>query len=168
MSMTKSIYEIYENVEKEIDRMRLTIHLHSQDYIEFLKFLQQLGRRDVIDGTYANIGSGGIWALNGIYCQVHLEKNEKFSDVVSILNWFLDNGWTQNGQNEDASWGSSIGYREVKFTKPASLPLLWSHHELPSQSLHATVRMWPHPQSQTCTREQVGVEPTYKIVCKEN
>lgn len=166
--MTKTLQEIHLEAEKEIDKKRLTIHLHSQAYVEFTEFLRRAGRRDSVDGTYANIGSGGIWSLNGIYAQVHLEQHERFSDVTPILDWFLDHGWKEVGQSEDASWGSTtIGYREVKFTKEAPPPLYWSHHELPTQSLYATVRMWPHPDSQVCVREQVGVEPTYRIVCKD-
>lgn len=162
-----TLHDIHIEAEKEIDKKRLTIHLHSAEFIALSEFLRTLDRPDGISGTYANIGSGGLWSLNGLYVQVHLDEHETFASAAPIIGWFLNNGWEQNGQSEDASWGASIGYREVKFKKQAPPPLFWKHRDLPKQDLYGTVRIWPNPKSQNCKRVQIGVEPTYKIVCGE-
>lgn len=165
----KSIEEIYAEAEKGIDAMRLTIHLHAAEYSALSRFIESLHRPDVDGGTYGDIGYQTGWCIRGLIVQVHLTKEESFKDAEPILTWFLDRGWTQCGQSEDANWGVySMGYRQVEFKKTGHVPMFWEHKSIPSLEMRATVRMWPHRDGVTCKKVEDGVEKKYKFVCQES
>lgn len=161
----KTLHDIHKALEAEIDDRRLTIHLHAHEFILCTQFLRTLGRSDGYDGTYVNIGAGDGLSLRGLIVQVHLGASESFKAAAPILDWFLAQGWTPGAQSESADkyWM----YREYTFHKTAPVPLFWSHKDLPTQKLQATVRVWPPANSQHCKRVETGVEPTFKLVCED-
>lgn len=160
----KALTDIHQAVEKRIDEIRLTIHLHAHDYTLMRAFLEELGRPEEGEReTYLDMG----WEygqLRGLIIQVHLAKEERFVVAEPILTKLLELGWTQSKQNEDASWG----HREVTFSKPYPEPPLWwpTHKDWKRTTLTATVRMWPHPDSQLCKKVETGTKLTYKFVCE--
>lgn len=166
--MRDTLQDIHKKMEDEIDRMRLTVHLHANEFIQVNAYLRALGRKEGSDGTYATIGAWGF-SIRGLVIQVHLEQHETFSDAAPIIEFLLSRGWTQVSQSDDANWGggSIVGNRDIKFAKPSPGPLYWTDGHLKSErTINATVRIWPHANSQHCRRVQVGVEPTYKLVCE--
>jgi hypothetical protein len=161
--MTQPIGKPYQHVERVVDAMRLKVSMHYADYINMMAFLKGLGRQDGYNGTYADIGFE--WGqLNGLIVQVKLQQDESFKAAEPIISWLLEHGWTQNGNSEDARWG----YRQVDFRKTENQPpMFWpSHKEWKPYTLTATVRIWPHPDSQICKKVEDGQETKYKYVCE--
>lgn len=161
--MNEPIKHYFNRVEKEVDRMRLLVGMHAMEYGCLVAFLRELGRpEDVSHGTYASVGFQ-YGQLNGLIVQYHLQEQESFVAAEPVLSWFLDRGWKQGTQHEDASWG----YRQVEFTKVEPEPaMFWPpHKEWKPYELTATVRIWPHPNSQVCKKVEDGTEPKYKFVC---
>jgi hypothetical protein len=144
--MMKSIADYYKDVERRVDEIRLTIHLHAHDYSLIQQFLVGLNRKDDWQGTYTQLGyeSG---SLQGIIVQFHLEESESFKVATPLLEYLFANGWKQAEQNENASWG----YREVSFTK--------MHNDQPLY--------WPVGKEWSPKKVEDGVEPKYKFVCQE-
>jgi hypothetical protein len=160
----KGIGEINAEAEQAIDKMRMLIHLHAQEYIMLCRFLESLVRPNDSCGTYAGLGySGG--SIAGVYVQVHLEKEESFKVAEPIIAFLLDRGWTVSGQTETAE-GDYWSFREVTFQKPSDPPLFPSARDPKIPTLTATIRMWPHKESAVCKRVEDGVVPKYKLVCE--
>jgi hypothetical protein len=160
----KGIGEINAEAEQAIDKMRMLIHLHAQEYIMLCRFLESLGRDDGSSGTYPGLGySGGT--ITGIYVQVHLGKEESFKAAEPIIAVLLDRGWTVSGQTETAE-GDYWSFREVTLKKPSDPPLFPSARDQKMPTLTATIRMWPHKDSAVCKRVEDGVVPKYKLVCE--
>ena len=160
----KTISDINAEAEAAIDRVRLLIHLHAQEYIMLCRFLESLGRDNGSGGTYSGLGySGG--SIAGIYVQMHLGKDESFKAAEPIIAFLLDRGWTVSGQTETAE-GDYWTFREVTFQKPSDPPLFPSARDPKIPTLTATIRMWPHKESAVCKRVEDGVVPKYKLVCE--
>lgn len=161
----RAISEINAEAEKAIDRMRLLIHLHAQEYIMLCRFVESLGRPDGYDGTYAGLGCTP-GSLIGVFAQVHLAKDESFKAAEPIIAYLLERGWVVSGQTEEASEYATWNYREVTFKKPSDPPLFPSTRDVAIPALTATVRIWPHADSAVCKRVEDGVVPKYKLVCE--
>lgn len=161
--MNESIREVYDTVEREVDRMRLLVHMHASEYEALFLYLKEHGRPDGYDGTFASLGVTRD-QLNGLIVQFHLGEKESFRAADPVINFLLDRGWTENGNSEDAGWG----YRQFSFRKiEKDPPMFWpSHKEWKPYELTATVRIWPHPSSQVCKKVEDGQEAKYKFVCE--
>lgn len=150
--MNYPVEHFFEKIEDEARRMRLLVNTHSNEYMHLLAFLRNLGRPADTSGTYASIGFKD-GAVPGIIVQFHLSADESFMCAEPVVSWFLSCGWKLNEQSEDTSWG----YRQIVFKKVVN----------GLDALQATVRIWPHPQSQVCKKVEDGTEPKYKFVCLE-
>lgn len=156
--------EIHAAVEKEVDRMRLTVHLHAHEFTQINEFVATLCRHDGHDGTYVSLGytSG---SLPGVIVQVHLSKEETFKACSPIIDFLFSSGWEQDKQTENVDWG----YRQIAFKKMHDAPPLFYRSDKPWKpyKLTCTVRMWPHPLSTTCIKVEDGTEVKYKFACAE-
>jgi len=160
-----SISYAYKDCEKEVERMRLLIHMHAHEVNLMQQFIAGLHRLPVENSwrnTYASIGYTHMM-LNGLIVQFALGKDEGFSAAEPVLEFLLHRGWKPSGTSEDADFGN----REYRFKKTeTAMPLFWpSHHEWKPYELTATVRVWPHSESVICKKVQVGVKPEYKFEC---
>lgn len=161
----RSIEEVYADGEKEVDDIRLRIHMHAQEYRMLQEFVSDLGRPMDSNGTYADLG----WrqgSLLGLIVQMNLAPEESFKAASPVLEFFLARGWTADGQDENGAWG----YRAYKFKKvETARPLFFpSHHDWKPYTLTATVRVWPDANGQLCKKVEAGFEPKYKFECIEN
>lgn len=162
-----SISYAYQECEKLAESMRLTIHMHMDEVAAIQSFIAELKRPAIEEAwrnTYACVGFRPS-SLQGVIVQFYLGKEEGFPAAEPVLEFLLNRGWKPNGTSEDADFGN----REYRFKKiePAA-PLFWPpHHEWKPYELIATVRVWPHAESEICRKVQVGTKPEYKYECAQ-
>lgn len=160
-----SITYAYKDCEKEVERMRLLIHMHAHEVNMAQQFIAAMNRCEKETGwrnTYATIGYTRM-SLNGLIIQFALAKHEGFPAAEPVLDFLLSRNWVPDGTSEDADFGN----REYRFKKTEqATPMFWpSHLEWKPYELTATVRVWPHSESEICRKVQTGVKPEYKYEC---
>lgn len=161
-----SITYAYQELDRLTLHMRTTIEIHAHEVMLAQQFIASLNRP--VNGwtvDYASVGfSPG--SLQGVIIQFFLRLDETFKVVEPIIQFLLNRGWVPSASSEDADFG----YREFAYTKKATEPpLFWpQHHEWKPKDMTATLRVWPHKESVTCKKVQVGVKPEYKFECAQS
>lgn len=101
------------------------------------------------------------WHLNvlhgqaaGIFIRHDLGETDTLHSLEGVLSAVLDAGWVpQPTEDFMDGWGKSYPHRKA-------ITIGGKEHWL-----FLTLRVFPHPNSQTCKKVQVGMEPKYELRC---
>jgi len=101
------------------------------------------------------------WSLNtkwgqtqGIFIAHHLGETETLADLAGVLTAITAVGWMPD-KTEDFmdGYGKSYPFHQT-------ITIGGTEHRLT-----LTMRVFPHPNSQTCKKVQIGTEPKYELQC---